>query len=133
MRNTLLSTLTVIIITLLFAAPACDNKQKTLPEESLRILIDANAFTITQAAYYDFILKVESKVPDAGVKIEYTVKGETVNMIYPQGPTINTYGNLTAIHLINLPRQVTCICEITVTSKGNSNNRASTTFRVVYK
>jgi hypothetical protein len=133
MRNILLSTLTVFIITLLFAIPGCKDDATTLPEENLRISIDANAFTITQAAFYDFNLKVESAVPSAGVQIEYTIRSETDNTLYPQARMINTYGFVTGIHLINLPRQVTCVCTITVTSNGRSNNTASTNFRVVYK
>ena len=102
-------------------------------EENLRISTNAGSLNILPGSEFDLTLVVESKMPADGVKIEYTVRGESDNQNYPQGPAIETKASSNAIRLTGLPRQKFCVCTITVTSKSKATNVASTNFRVVYK
>ena len=102
-------------------------------EEALKISTNASSLNITAGAQFDFTVTVDSKMPANGVKIEYTVRGESDNQVYPQGPAIETKTASTAISLSGLPRQKFCVTSITVTSLSKSSNTASTSFRVVYK
>jgi hypothetical protein len=101
-------------------------------EKALRISTDASSVNTTPSPDFNFNLKVESKMPSAGVSIDYIVKGETDNHVYfqSQATTSNSQARLT---IINLPRQITCICTIVVTSKTKATNTATTSFRVGYK
>ena len=101
-------------------------------EEALRISTDASPMNTTPAPNFNFNLKVESKMPPSGVDVEYIVKGETDNHVYFQNQTIAN-NSPTVLTIINLPRQITCICTITVTSKSKATNTATTSFRVGYK
>jgi hypothetical protein len=102
-------------------------------EENLKISTTASTLNITPGAEYDFSVSVDSKMPTDGVKIEYTLKGETDNQDYPQGPAIDTKIAKTDIRLSGVPRQKFCVCNITVTSKTKPANTTTTSFRVVYK
>ena len=102
-------------------------------EEALKISTNASSLNITAGAQFDFTVTVGSKMPAKGVKIEYTVRGESDNVLYPQGPAIETTSASTAISLGGLPRQKFCVTTVTVTSLSKSSNTANTSFRVVYK
>jgi hypothetical protein len=132
MRNVYFRLLTVIIM-LVVAGSGCNPERPPVPDEPLKISIDAASFTTSPAPDFGFNLKVESAMPAGGVKIEYSVKGEIDNQNYPQGPIFNTNNIVSPIILRNLPRQTTCICSITVTSQLTSANTKSTSFRIVYK
>ena len=102
-------------------------------EENLRISTNASFLNVLPGAEFDFIVVVESKMPVNGVKIEYTVKGETDNVDYPQGPAIETKETSKALKIVGIPRQKFCIVTVNVTSKTKASNIASTNFKVVYK
>ena len=102
-------------------------------EENLRISTNASFLNVLPGAEFDFIVAVDSKMPVNGVKIEYTVKGETDNLDYAQGPAIETKETSKALKLTGIPRQKFCIATVTVTSKTRASNIASTNFKVVYK
>jgi hypothetical protein len=102
-------------------------------EENLRISTNASFLNVLPGAEFDFIVAVESKMPVNGVKIEYTVKGETDNVDYPQGPAIETKDPSKALKIVGIPRQKFCIVTVSVTSKTRASNIASTNFKVVYK
>jgi hypothetical protein len=105
----------------------------TVSEENLRISTNASFLNVLPSAEFDFIIKVESKMPVNGVKIEYTVKGETDNVDYAQGPAIETQDASKTLKIAGLPRQKFCIVTVNVTSKTKASNIASTNFKVVYK
>ena len=132
MRSKLFSLPAIIIILLLFSTTNC-KKDPIVPEENLRISTDAPIVIENPGPDFNFNLRVESAMPNAGVKIVYTVKGEIDNQAYPQGPAIETTGNATPITIRNLPRQKFCICTITVSSKNAITNTATTSFRIIYK
>jgi len=102
-------------------------------EENLKISTDPASFITTPGPDFDFYLKVESAMPAAGVKIEYSVKGEVDNQNYPQGPAFTTSNSIIPVRIMDLPRQKICICTVTVTSIKRSTNTASTNFRIAYK
>jgi len=132
MRNVFNSTIAVFFIATVLAAFGC-KKDKSSPEDALRISTDAATMALTPGPDFDFNLTVESAMPAAGVRIEFTVKGEADNQNYPQGPAIETTAAITKIKINNLPRQKICVCTVTVTSKGSSTNKTITSFRVAYK
>ena len=105
----------------------------SVSEENLRISTNATFLNVLPSAEFDFIITVESKMPVNGVKIEYTVKGETDNVDYTQGPAIETQDVSKALKLVGLPRQKFCIVTVNVTSRNRASNIASTNFKVVYK
>lgn len=108
------------------------NCHKDPKEEDLRISTDASQVNTTPSSFFDFNLKVESKMPPSGVKIEYVVKGETNNVLYFQnGVTITEAQKQLRIN--NLPRQIMCICTVTATSQSKTTNTVTTSFRVGYK
>lgn len=128
MRKNIFSML-IVMIMILFAA-SCDHRP---PEETLRISVDAPVLTTTPGPDFNFHLKVESAMPEGGVKIEYNVKGENDNQSYPQGPAIHTVNSISQIFVSNLPRQKFCICTVKVTSNKRNTNIATTSFRIMYK
>ena len=132
MRIKFNSSIAVVLIAIMLAAFGC-KKDKDKAEDALRITTDAATMALTPGPDYDFNLTVESAMPAAGVRIEYTVKGEVDNQNYPQSPAIETTAAITKIKINNLPRQKICVCTITGISKGSSTNRAITSFRVAYK
>ena len=101
-------------------------------EEALRISTDASQVNNTASPLFDFNLKVESKMPPSGVKIEYMVKGEADNVVYSQSQATSTTSQK-LLTIYSLPRQIMCICTINVTSQTKSTNTATTSFRVGYK
>ena len=121
--------LAIGISIMLLSVVSCD---KDPEEEALRISTDASPVNTTPSPNFNFKLNVESKMPSSGVSIEYIVKGETDNHVYFQNQT-TTSSSQTGITIINLPRQITCICTIAVTSKTKATNTATTSFRVGYK
>jgi hypothetical protein len=132
MRNIIFSSLSILLMSVV-AGSGCKPERPPVPDEPLKISIDASSFTTSPGPDFGFNLKVESAMPGAGVKIEYSVKGEIDNQNYPQGPVYYTNNTVSSIIIRNLPRQTTCICNITVTSLTTSANTASTSFRIVYK
>jgi len=132
MRNIIFSSLSIILMSVV-AGSGCKTDPPLVPDEPLKISIDAPSFTTSPGPDFGINLKVESAMPAGGVKIEYSVKGEIDNQNYPQGPVYYTNNTVSSIIIRNLPRQTTCICNITVTSLTTSANTASTSFRIVYK
>jgi len=119
---------------LLFIASGCKSEPPlSEPEEDLKISIDAPSYTTTPAADFSFNLKIESKIPVAGVMVEYNVKSEIDNQSYAQGPMINSQTSILPITIRNLPRQKICICTVIITSRSKSTNTAMQSFRVIYK
>ena len=101
-------------------------------EDALRISTDASQVNNTASPFFDFNLKVESKMPPSGVKIEYIVKGEADNVVYYQSQTTTT-ASQKLLTIYSLPRQIMCICTIDVTSQTKADNKATASFRVGYK
>jgi len=130
MCKNFLSSLIFMIVMSLFMTTGC---KRDKPEDPLRISTNASLLTIALAPDFSFNLKVESAMPEGGVRIDYKVTGELDNQVYPQGPAITTSNNTMPVNLTNLPRQKFCICTITVTSNSRSSNVATTNFRIVYK
>ena len=121
--------LPVCISIIFLSVVSCHKDPK---EEALRISTDASSVNTTPSPDFNFSLKVESKMPSAGVSIEYIVKGETDNHVYFQNQATAS-NSPTRLTIFNLPRQITCICTIVVTSKTKATNSATTSFRVGYK
>ncbi len=101
-------------------------------EEDLRITTDALSSSETPGPDFSFNLTVESQMPRDGVWINFVVRGESDNQPYPQINT-ETGNKTTLLRIVNLPRQKFCICTVTIISKKKSENKATTSFRVVYK
>jgi len=129
MRNVFIWTMAVFIV----ATAALVSCTKDDDEEALRVSNDAGTILISPGPELDVNLTVESAMPRQGVWIEVVLEGEIDNQKYPQGSLILTNTAVTKVKIRNLPRQKICICTITVTSKGKSSNKATTSFRVAYK
>lgn len=121
--------LAICISTIFLSVVSCHKDPK---EEALRISTDASSTNTSPSPDFNFILTVESKMPPGGVSIGYIVKGETDNHVYFQNQA-TTSNWQTRLTIINLPRQITCICTITLTSNTKATNTATTSFRVGYK
>lgn len=119
-----------IIITL---AGCGDKEPKTNPEDPLRISLDASSMVITPGPEYDLKVNVLSTMPPEGVQIAIEVKGELNGVVYFSSPFIQSTEKSTAIKLTYLPRQVICVCNVKVTSKGNATNKTETSFKLAYK
>lgn len=132
-----LSAIAISLCLFLSCSKGDDGGSATTPpppaEENLRISTNAGSLNVIAGAEFSFNVVVESKMPADGVKIEYTVRGESDNVNYPQGPAIETKAASTAVRITGLPRQKFCVTNITVTSLTKSSNTANTNFRVVYK
>jgi predicted small lipoprotein YifL len=132
MRTILFSTLWTILI--LAAVAGCKPEPPlSQPEEDLKTSIDVPSYATTPAATLSFNVKLESAMPPAGLRIEYSVKSEIDNQSYTQGPGINSMSTVVPITISNLPRQKICICTIIITSNTRPTNTATQSFRVVYK
>ncbi len=105
---------------------------KESTEEDLNMSIDAALVEITPSPIFDFNLAVLSAMPQSGVTIEFAVKGEFDNRLYYNSRTFTKSPNI-KLSIFNLPRQIMCICTITVTSRSNGNNVATASFRIGYK
>ena len=135
-KNTVLTTLLLWSLLVLVSCGKDSVGDPTPPppdEEALKISTNASSLNVTAGAQFDFTVTVGSKMPANGVKIEYTVRGESDNVVYPQGPAIETKTASTSISISGLPRQKFVVTNITVTSLSKPSNTASTSFRVVYK
>jgi len=106
--------------------------EKDSMEEDLNLSIDASLVEITPSPVFDFNLAVLSAMPQSGVTIEFAVKGEFDNRLYYNSRTFTKSPN-TKLSIYNLPRQIMCICTITVTSRSKGNNVATASFRIGYK
>lgn len=117
------------ISVLLISVVRCHKDPK---EEGLRISTDASQVNNTASPFFDFSLKVESKMPPSGVKIEYMVKGEADNVVYYQNQTTST-ASQKLLTIYSLPRQIMCVCTVVATSQTKTTNTATISFRVGYK
>jgi len=133
MRNIISKWIVTLLIILTTGMGACDKDENKTSEEPLRISNDAGTLSLTPGPELEFNLTIESKMPAEGVWVEISLKGETDNLDYPQGATTATREKVTKLKVRNLPRQKICVCTISVTSKLDFSNRASTNFRVAYK
>ena len=129
MRNAFKILLTAWVAIIILLSGNC-HKEKG--EELLSITTDASAVNTSIAADFGFKLIIKSAMPKNGVLIEYTVKGESDNNVYYQREVITSQKE-NQLQILNLPRQLMCICNIVVTSKSMSTNVATANFRVGYK
>lgn len=110
-----------------------DNTTPPPEEENLRISTDASPLNIAAGPSFSVVLSVDSKMPPDGVRIEYSLVGETDGQVYPQGPAFDTKTAKTTINFQSLPRQKFCLGRISVISKTKPSNSASANLRIVYK
>ena len=121
--------LVIGIAIIVLSTVKCDKESM---EEDLNMSIDASLVEITPSPIFDFNLEVLSAMPRSGVTIEFDVKGEFDNRLYYNSRSFTKSPN-TKLTIYNLPRQIMCICTITVTSRNKGNNVATTSFRIGYK
>ena len=121
----------LLLIVILFAC--CEPKKTPLLEDPLRITTDASLFMTIPGAEFTFNITVASKMPPAGVIIEYSANGEADNFNYFRGPRLQTSAVRSILEVSSLPRQRICVVNIKVTSKGDSRNFTQISFRVTYK
>jgi hypothetical protein len=95
--------------------------------------VDAQPFVIMPGPDYEFSLTVESPMPQKGVRIDFSVDGEKDGNNYYYSPAVQTKDSRTRLKIQYAPRQVMCVCTINVRSAGDPGNKATTTFRFVYK
>ena len=130
----LLSSGALIVAMIVLTTLGCKKPStSTPPEQDLVVSIDAASYTIVTSPVFTFKVKVESAMPEGGVRIETTVVSEIDNQYYPQGPTINTYNPTSSVVIGGLPQQKICVCTVKVTSLSKSTNSVTTGFRIGYK
>jgi hypothetical protein len=103
-------------------------------EAPLSISVDAPPFSVLPGPEFDFAVIVESAMPVEGVNINFSIDGEKDGINYYSSPTVlKAKDSRTQHKIIYMPRQVMCVCTVKVVSAGNKDNKATTTFRLVYK
>lgn len=124
---------TFSIIYLLCCLGCGKDKTTVPPEEALRISMDAQPFVVLPGPDFEFSLTVESAMPQKGVSIDFSVDGEKDGINYYYSPPVQTKDSRTRLKVQYTPRQVMCVCTVNVRSAGDPGNKASKTFRLVYK
>ena len=117
------------IAVVVLTAIKCDKDQF---EEDLNISIDASTVEITPSSTFNFNVSVLSEMPRSGVTIKYNIKGELDNRTYYER-TLFSKSSDNQLVIYGLPRQLWCICTITVTSRDKGDNEATASFRVGFK
>jgi hypothetical protein len=110
--------------------------EKIVPpaDEQLRISVDAAQFVVLPGPEFDFSVIVESAMPSGGVNINFSIDGEKDGINYYSSPTVlKVTEKRSQQKVVYIPRQVMCVCTVKVVSTGNTDNKATTTFRLVYK
>jgi hypothetical protein len=128
--NTAMRRITLFSFVLLVLC--CNDKDNWEPEEALRISTDATSYMILSGPELDLTVQIESKMPPNGVNIQIRVTEELTGSVVSLR---SEYANQRAVPLkiTSIPRQVICVCTITVVSKGDQSNQAAASFRVAYK
>lgn len=129
MRNIVKILQVLGIAVIVLTAIRCD---KDRLEDDLNISIDASQVEISNSPSFDVNVTISSEMPRSGVTIEYIVKGEIDNQVYYQRRLSSTVSDNKLI-IYGLPRQLWCICTITVASKNKKDNVAAASFRVGFK
>lgn len=110
----------------------CNDKDTWEPEEALRISTDATSYMILSGPEVDLNVLIESRMPRNGVNIEIRVTDERTGSIVSLRSQYATQRTV-PLKITSIPRQVICVCAITVVSKDDQSNKAVASFRVAYK
>jgi len=132
MRSIISGWIVTTIIVVATGTGGCEKDNKT-QDEPLRVSNDVGNLTLTPGPELEFNLTIESKMPGDGVWVDVFLKGEADNLDYPQGTSTETKEKVTKLKVRNLPRQKICVATISVSSRRDRSNKATTSFRVVYK
>jgi hypothetical protein len=85
------------------------------------------------SANYSFKVKITSKLPTAGVLLEYTTKKDSDNSILDPLTQVNSSVNSIDVTTGSLESGTLYIVTVTVKSKSQSSNTATKTFKVARK
>ncbi len=128
------------LVILLFVG--CGKKPSPTPipptptEENIVFTIDPDPGTATASATsatYAFKVNISSKLPTAGVKIDYTTKKDSDNSIVDGPKTLNSTISVVDISVSSLAASTLYNVTVVVTSASKSTNTATKTFKVARK
>ena len=110
--------------------PPVDTEQKIV----ITLDPDPGASTaVSLSANYSFKVKITSKLPTAGVLLEYTTKKDSDNSILDPLTQVNSSVNSIDVTTGSLESGTLYIVTVTVKSKSQSSNTATKTFKVARK
>ena len=134
----------VFFISIFFTLLSCSKKETTTPtppppppptEENLVFSIDPDpgaSNAIANAENYAFTVKISSKMPSLGVKIDINTKKESDNTLIENKSIESSTADI-PISTGKLVVGTIYIVKVTVTSKSKSTNTVSKEFKVARK
>ncbi len=105
-------------------------------EQKIVITLDPDpgaSTAVSLSANYSFKVKITSKLPTAGVLLEYTTKKDSDNSILDPLTQVNSSVNSIDVTTGSLESGTLYIVTVTVKSKSQSSNTATKTFKVARK
>jgi hypothetical protein len=136
--------ITVFLIVIIFSLFACSKKETPSPptpppptptEENLVFSIDPDpgaGNAIANAENYAFTVKVSSKMPSLGVKLDLSTKKESDNTMVDSKSIESSTADI-PVTTGKLVVGTVYIVKVTVTSKSKSTNSVSKEFKVARK
>lgn len=108
----------------------------TPTEENIVFTIDPDPGTATASATsasYAFKVNVTSKMPTAGVKIDYTTKKDADNSVVDGPKSVNSTISVVDLTVNSLAASTLYNVTVVVTSASKATNTATKTFKVARK
>jgi len=100
----------------------------------IQFTTDASAVNISTAKSFPVRVTINSTMPSRGITYSVLVTEEANGQIVnPQMGSFSSTNAQNRLTLTSLPQQKWCIANITAEETGNSSNKATTSFRVIYK
>lgn len=118
---------------------ACKKKGAIEPkpeEEGLKVTLENVAegqYTASPGSSYTFQVKIDSKMPEAGVNIKVDAITDPGGVVFPQNPVAPSKDSVIDVTLVGLEAPRTVKVTITITSGGNENNKIVKTFWITNK
>ena len=134
----------IFFIAIFFSLLSCSKKEPSTPtpppppppvEENLVFSIDPDpgaSNAIANAENYSFTVKISSKLPSLGVKIDINTKKESDNTVIENKSIESSTADI-SISTGKLVVGTVYIVKVTVTSKSKSTNTVSKEFKVARK
>lgn len=111
----------------------CKKDKMTLREEPIAFETDAMDANIINGDRFVFIMKMKSKMPNAGIEITTMAKEEISGISIIQNGKLKSNFIQNVLDVKSLPNQKWVLSTIKVVSASDTSNFAIKSFRVIYK
>lgn len=135
LKSYLFTALAVFAITF----SACKKKGAIEPkpeEEGLNVTLENVAegqYTASPGSSYTFQVKINSVMPESGVKVEVNAITDPGGIVFPQNPVAPSKDSVINVTLVGLEAPRTVKVTITITSAGNEDNKITKVFWITNK